>query len=295
MWNGVVPLCVRSFFRYQRFKDGGADTVTPASLGTVMEDPFYAAPEPTLFARGVVFVAGTQGLDGLTSGTGEEPATGPVSQWTRHVGLLDAQARRCGDARLQFEYVHGTKAHQSTPKHSHRTTVPRYLTTMNVVGCAAIIVGGNFVFTVATSVASFGVSGCVSTMRACMCAIASTDVFVFVWCGGRYFGRTDDSCEDEANEADGGGGGGGAAPVLGPQHRLRIMVAELTLCNVRDTETQEKNLDVIKNSSKLDVALRVVRYTALGVCAGCLITQRRSASHRQERPRDTVRACYGTR
>lgn len=37
---------------YQRFKDNGENTVTPASLGTVIPDPFYKKPTAALFARG---------------------------------------------------------------------------------------------------------------------------------------------------------------------------------------------------------------------------------------------------
>ena len=49
-----------------------------------------------VFLLGIVFVTGTQGLLDVN------PAS-PI-RWKRHVGLLDAQARRCGDVTLQFEY-----------------------------------------------------------------------------------------------------------------------------------------------------------------------------------------------
>lgn len=49
-----------------------------------------------MFLLGIVFVTGTQGLLDVNP-------TSPI-RWIRHVGLIDAQARRCGDVTLQFEY-----------------------------------------------------------------------------------------------------------------------------------------------------------------------------------------------
>ncbi len=220
LWNGGDFVFAVANMRsvYQRFKkEGGTGAVTPASLGTVLPDPFYAKPVSKLFARGVVFVTGSQGLGStgpsgrISSGSSNSAAAAAAAAaavpttWTRRVGLLDAQARRCGEVSLVFEYA-GTVA----------------------AGAAGAAEGGG---------------GDAADKSA---------------------GSTSSGSGSGSGDGSGGGGGGN-----GPKHRLRVTVEKITLCSVRPEEEQTKNLDVIANSERLRLALRVVRDEAFGVlCVG---------------------------